>query len=137
MRNLHLLASLFILLGCSNTSVKLAPANAPAQEPVSSSICSDATECENKGLECASGGEESGYRRARLYFLRACELGDSEGCNNIAFLNANARGGPQSYTLAYKYWAKACEMGNQRGCSNLELAKDKVAQLHKYKGMTR
>jgi TPR repeat protein len=68
---------------------------------------------------------------ASRYFKKSCDYGLSEGCNNLAFLYANARGVKQSYTQAYKYWGMACRMGNESACANLELAKDKVAAMHK------
>jgi TPR repeat protein len=93
--------------------------------------CSSGLECQNIGLNFVSRGENPSYKIARGYFYKACNYGESEGCNNLAFLYANGRGGEQSYTLAYKYWGMACRMGNELGCTNLELAKEKVANMKK------
>jgi TPR repeat protein len=82
-------------------------------------------------LDYVGKADHKNYAIASKYFKKSCAYGMSEGCNNLAFLYANARGVEQSYTLAYKYWGKACRMGNQAACSNLELAKDKVAAMHK------
>jgi len=87
--------------------------------------------CQNIGLRYAGMGDQKHYAMASRYFKRSCDYGLSEGCNNLAFLYANARGVKQSYTLAYKYWGKACRMGNEAACANLELAKDKVAEMHR------
>jgi len=134
MKRFYLLLTIALFYGCSGNTPQ-PPSNTAAQSAVSSGAdCSDGIDCENKGLEYVSSGEEPGYRKARAYFEKACQLGESEGCNNLAFLNANGRGGEQSYTLAYRYWKKACDMGNQLGCTNLGLAKEKVAAMHADQG---
>jgi len=121
---------LLFLSGC-------APAPATQQgssvRPVSGSgvSCSSGVECQNIGLNYVGRADQKNYAIASKYFKRSCDYGLSEGCNNLAFLYANARGVKQSYTLAYKYWGKACRMGNEAACSNLALAKDKVAAMHK------
>ena len=96
-----------------------------------SASCSSGVACQNIGLRHAGRGDQKNYAIASRYFKKSCDYGLSEGCNNLAFLYANARGVKQSYTEAYRYWAKACRMGNRAACSNLDLAKDKVAAMHK------
>jgi len=93
--------------------------------------CHSAESCQNIGLRYAGRGDQKNYAIASRYFQKSCDYGLSEGCNNLAFLYANARGVKQSYTLAYKYWGRACSMGNEPACANLELAKEKVAAMHK------
>ena len=97
----------------------------------SSRSCSSGVSCQNAGLSHAGRGTKKHYAVAAKYFKQACDYGMDEGCNNLAFLYANARGVKQSYTQAYHYWGMACRMGNQSACANLELAKDKVATMHK------
>ncbi len=98
------------------------------------SSCNSAASCQNIGLKYAGRGDQKNYAIAAGYFERACAYGLSEGCNNLGFLYANARGVKQSYTLAYEYWEKACRMGNDSACANLDLAKEKVAEMHRRKG---
>ena len=95
--------------------------------------CSSGVSCQNMGLSHAGKGTEEQYAIAAKYFKRSCDYGMDEGCNNLAFLYANARGVKQSYTQAYRYWGMACRMGNQSACANLELAKEKVAEMHRGK----
>lgn len=131
MMRLCLLLSMFVVCGCDGGAVQPSLSDKSVSANTNTDLCSDAIDCQNKGLSYVSQGEEHGYQQARLYFKAACDLGESEGCNNLAFLNANGRGGTQSYTLAYKYWGIACKMGNQLACTNLGLAKEKVANMHK------
>jgi len=123
---------LFFLSGCAPES---AIQQRSSVRPASGSgiSCSSGVECQNIGLQYVGKADQKNYAIASKYFKRSCDYGLSEGCNNLAFLYANARGVDQSYTLAYQYWGKACRMGNQAACSNLELAKDKVAEMHKKK----
>ena len=102
-----------------------------ASQPSDTLSCTSGESCQNIGLSHAGRGTEAHYAIAAKYFKRACDYGMDEGCNNLAFLYANARGVKQSYTQAYRYWGMACQMGNQSACANLELAKEKVAEMHK------
>lgn len=115
-----------LIVGCTPASQGTAP-----DSTGSSASCHSGPSCQNIGLRYAGRGDQKNYAAAAKYFQRACDYGLSEGCNNIAFLYANARGVKQSYTLAYKYWGKACSMGNASACANLDLAKDKVAAMHR------
>ncbi len=108
-----------------------ATGGASAHQSARSSSCNSATSCQNIGLRYAGKGDQKNYAIAAGYFERACAYGLSEGCNNLGFLYANARGVKQSYTLAYQYWGKACRMGNDSACANLDLAKEKVAAMHR------
>jgi len=121
------LLALSIMGGCAPTSERA------SAHPGSSAGCSSATSCQNIGLRYAGRGDQKNYAIAARYFERSCNYGLSEGCNNLAFLYANARGVTQSYTLAYKYWGMACRMGNEAACANLDLAKEKVAAMHRGK----
>jgi len=123
------IGTLFLLAGCVPTTQKGHTQRASSN---TSASCSSGVECQNIGLRHAGRGEQKHYAIASRYFKKSCDYGLSEGCNNLAFLYANARGVKQSYTLAYKYWGMACRMGNESACANLELAKDKVAAMHKH-----
>ncbi len=92
--------------------------------------CHSGSSCEQMGQKFIG---QARYSVAAKYFKKACDYGNKEGCNNLAFLYADAMGVKQSYTLAYKYWGKACRMGSSLACSNLQLAKDKVAAMHRRK----
>jgi len=118
----------WLLSGCASTAPQ---GHTETTKSTASASCSSGVECQNIGLYHVGKADQKNYAIASKYFKRSCDYGLSEGCNNLAFLYANARGVDQSYTLAYKYWGKACNMGNQAACSNLALAKDKVAEMHK------
>ncbi len=119
---------LLLLSGCAPTAQQESAGTAQSRASVA---CHSGVACQDIGLRYAGRGEQKAYAVASKYFKRSCDYGLSEGCNNLAFLYANARGVEQSYTLAYRYWGKACSMGNEAACANLELAKDKVAAMHK------
>jgi len=125
--------SVLAWVGCATPSKQAHHSSGVDPHEYSTISCSSGLECQNIGLDYVSSGERDGYEVASRYFSKSCAYGESEGCNNLAFLYANGRGVKQSYTLAYKYWGKACSMGNELGCTNLELAKDKVAQMKKDK----
>jgi len=127
-RRLFSVGILFVLIGCAPTTQQRHAGKSPGSTSVS---CHSGVECQNIGLAHAGRGDQKNYAIASRYFKRSCDYGLSEGCNNLAFLYANARGVKQSYTEAYRYWRKACNMGNNVACSNLQLAKDKVAAMHK------
>jgi len=121
--------AVLLLAGCAPTTGQQEAAS--VRSSTASVSCSSGIACQNRGLTYAGRGDQKNYAIASRYFKRACDYGVSEGCNNLAFLYANARGVKQSYTQAYRYWGKACRMGNEAACANLELAKDKVAAMHK------
>ncbi len=121
--------ALFVFSGCA--PVAQSGGGSSASQPSDAVSCTSGVSCQNIGLSNAGKGTEKHYAIAAKYFKRACDYGMDEGCNNLAFLYANARGVKQSYTQAYRYWGMACQMGNQSACANLELAKEKVAQMHK------
>jgi len=118
----------WLLSGCTPTASQEGTTRTRSTTSVS---CSSGIACQNIGLYHVGKADQKNYAIASKYFKRSCDYGLSEGCNNLAFLYANARGVKQSYTLAYKYWDKACRMGNEAACSNLALAKDKVAAMHR------
>ena len=120
---------LSVMTGCAPATQRGGGPSASLQSGTLS--CSSGESCQNVGLSHAGQGTEEHYAIAAKYFKRACDYGMDEGCNNLAFLYANARGLKQSYTQAYRYWGMACRMGNESACANLELAKEKVAQMHK------
>ena len=122
------IGTLFLLAGCVPTAQQGGRASTTYG---TSPSCSSGVECQNIGLQHAGRGDQKHYAIASRYFKKSCDYGLSEGCNNLAFLYANARGVKQSYTQAYRYWGMACRMGNESACANLELAKDKVAAMHK------
>jgi TPR repeat protein len=129
----HLLATTTIallLIGCASPQ-KSNHRGSSSHNSHSKASCSSGVECQNIGLNYVSRGSHSGYAKASGYFAKSCSYGESEGCNNLAFLYANGRGVSQSYTQAYKYWGKACRMGNSLGCTNLDLAKDKVSAMRR------
>jgi len=120
--------TLLLSLGCAPVAQQDHRSGISAGSAVS---CNSGVACQNIGLSHAGKGTAAQYAVAARYFKRACDYGMDEGCNNLAFLYANARGVKQSYTQAYRYWGMACRMGNQSACANLELAKEKVAAMHK------
>ena len=122
--------ALLAVTGCVSSAGKSTASSGYRGNGVS---CSSGVNCQNMGLSHAGQGTEEQYVIAAKYFKRSCDYGMDEGCNNLAFLYANARGVKQSYTQAYRYWGMACRMGNQSACANLELAKEKVAELHREK----
>jgi len=133
MKQIYTIGILLLLWGCAPATQQSVKSESSPSSSSMSALCSSGKECHNKGLNYVGRGEAASYKVARGYFYKSCYYGWSEGCNNLAFLYANGRGGKQSYTEAYKYWNMACDMGNQLGCTNLQLAKDKVAAMHKGK----
>ncbi len=121
--------TLFVFSGCATVAQN--GGRSSASQPSGALSCTSGVNCQNIGLSHAGRGTKTHYAIAAKYFKRACDYGMDEGCNNLAFLYANARGVKQSYTQAYRYWGMACRMGNQSACANLELAKEKVAEMHK------
>ena len=57
--------------------------------------------------------------KARLYYHKACEGGDAEGCNKLGVLWSNGNGGPKDKAKARLYYHKACEGGDAEGCNKL------------------
>ena len=122
--------ALLAVTGCVSSTGKSTASSEYQSNGVS---CSSGISCQNMGLSHAGQGTEKEYAIAAKYFKRSCDYRMDEGCNNLAFLYANARGVKQSYTQAYRYWGTACRMGNQSACANLALAKEKVAAMHRGK----
>lgn len=127
MRYILLVVTIVMLSGCNSTHNE----TIRNTRSLGSASCSSGLQCQNIGLSYVNRGTRSGFQRAVGYFRKSCNYGNSEGCNNLAFLYANARGVKESYTKAYEYWGKACRMGNNLGCANLDLAKDKVAAMRR------
>ena len=52
-------------------------------------------------------------------FRKACAAGDTNACNNLAWMYAAGDGVPQDKAKAVALLRKACTGGNAKGCANL------------------
>jgi len=60
------------------------------------------------------------FKKALVYYIKACDGGDMEGCTNGGILLA-MKGTPYSkqFKQARKMFVKSCEAGESRSCFNL------------------
>jgi len=81
----------------------------------------DGEGCFNLGYLYANGlGVEQDYRKAKIYFERACNnLNVTSGCFNLGYLYANGLGVRQNYQQAITYYEIACNRNSGSGCYNL------------------
>lgn len=65
---------------------------------------------------------ESKPKQAQTYFARACELGDAEGCERLAFLGADHPGLKIDAAAQHVLHANACDLGYTTACVNVAAA---------------
>jgi hypothetical protein len=62
--------------------------------------------------------QEAGY--ARVYFEKACNGGDMQGCNNLGRFYENGLGGVErDASYARTLYKQACDAGYSEACTNL------------------
>ena len=69
---------------------------------------------------CIAIGAHYGYKDfmiAKVYYEKACDLGDSISCNDIASLYEKGKGVPIDMEKAKEYYAKACDFGDYYMCN--------------------
>lgn len=82
--------------------------------------CATGAECSQLGVRYAQGSDgvtADGPLAARL-FLRACDLGQAGGCNNLGLAFQSGQGVPRDYERAMDYFGRACSGGFAEGCNN-------------------
>lgn len=71
--------------------------------------------CDNAGLQLVSRFIDTAS--AVTYLHRSCNLGDTNGCNNLGVVEERL----DSQNVAMKYYRRACDADNKDGCHNLGL----------------
>ncbi len=69
--------------------------------------------------------KESDRPKARVFFKKACDLGDMLACHQLAGMHAGGRGGRQDHPMAHRLHEKACSGGIAESCAD-------KAWLHAY-----
>ena len=54
--------------------------------------------------------------------VRACDLGDADGCTNVGYAYENGEGAPKDMSRALASYTLACDRGNLLGCANAGVA---------------
>lgn len=60
------------------------------------------------------------YNKARAWFEKAANQGDSFAQFRLAFMYLNGEGAPRDYKQAKDWFCKACDNGNQGGCEAIQ-----------------
>lgn len=81
----------------------------------------DGAVCNDLGLYSVRGenGFERDMAKARGFFEKACDLGESEGCNNLGFMFQSGDGVEIDEVKARDLYATSCDNGNVDGCAKL------------------
>jgi TPR repeat protein len=66
-------------------------------------------------------GYSQNYYKAKELYEKACQAGNSYGCNNLGDFYCFGKGVQQDYNKAKELYKKSCEAGNSFGCKNLDL----------------
>lgn len=60
------------------------------------------------------------FNNSNLYYKKACELGDDNGCLRIAEAYYVGEGVKKDLAMAKEFSKKACDLGNEKGCKAFE-----------------
>ena len=63
-------------------------------------------------------GVKQDYFKAVELFRKACNGGESMGCNNLGVMYEDGKGVKQDYFKAKELFGKACDMKEAKGCEN-------------------
>ena len=64
-------------------------------------------------------GIERDIHKARLFYEKSCEQGNSQGCTNLGHIFAVGNGVPRNAIRAVNLYEKGCRDGNQLSCTHL------------------
>ncbi|RUM58762.1 MAG: hypothetical protein DSY60_01030 [Persephonella sp.] len=81
------------------------------------------------------------FRKARIFFSKACHMGSPIGCNNLGLMFYYGYGVKQNFKEAFEYFERACKRGEAVSCNNIGtfyffgygVKKDKKNALKYYK----
>ena len=66
-------------------------------------------------------GVDQDYSKAKEYFLKAAEKGNSDALNNLGKMYDLGKGVEQNFAKAMEYYQKAAERGNPEAFYNISL----------------
>lgn len=77
-----------------------------------------AKSCTREGVFYAFGtwGHKKDYQKAKPLMEKGCNLGDQDGCKELAILYQYGRGVAKDYGKALSIYLKACEAKNSTSC---------------------
>ncbi|MCB9795593.1 MAG: sel1 repeat family protein [Alphaproteobacteria bacterium] len=116
-------------MGCYFAGVMKKQGRAPAEDEVAAftwmvrgcrAAQPYAPACVQAGLISEGDGTERGPVIAREAYVRACELGEADGCSEVGRLVYDGLGGDQDPEMAANIWRRGCAAGHPPSCTYLQ-----------------